>query len=210
MKHVLIIEDDPAMLRGLCDNFRREGYTVRSAMDGASGLDAALEARPDLLVLDLMLPVLNGYEVCRSLRKEKVNVPTLMLTAKNEEGDLLLGFGVGADDYVTKPFSVRELLAPPGPDGATEVPLGVLQNAPGSGEAANVMLIGKSKIVFGEAVAENEWIKLEYNSAADAGKGLDADVALDLALGRCLMGGSEVDLGEILLSGAVHQVNAAS
>ncbi|HOH80469.1 MAG TPA: hypothetical protein PLS25_02475 [Methanoregulaceae archaeon] len=96
------------------------------------------------------------------------------------------------------------------PDGATEVPLGVLQNAPGSGEAANVMLIGKSKIVFGEAVAENEWIKLEYNSAADAGKGLDADVALDLALGRCLKGGSEDDLGEILLSGAVHQVNAAS
>jgi len=96
------------------------------------------------------------------------------------------------------------------PDGATEVPLGVLQNAPASGEAASVMLIGVSKIVFGETVAENEWIKLEYVSASDAGKALDADVALDLAIGRCLVGGAEDELGEILLSGAVHQVNAAS
>lgn len=96
------------------------------------------------------------------------------------------------------------------PDGATEVGLGVLQNAPGSGEAASVMLIGKSKIVFGETVAENEWIKLEYVGVADAGKGMDADVALDLAIGRCIVGGAEDELGEILLSGAVHQVNAAS
>lgn len=96
------------------------------------------------------------------------------------------------------------------PNAAGDIPLGVLQNAPASGEAASVMLIGKSKIVFGEAVAENEWIKLEYVGAADAGKGMDADVALDLAIGRCLVGGNEDDLGEILLSGAVHQVNAAS
>lgn len=96
------------------------------------------------------------------------------------------------------------------PDSGTEVGLGVLQNAPGSGEAASVRVIGVSKIVFGETVAENEWIKLEYVSAADAGKGLDADVALDLAIGRCLKGGDEDELGEILLSGAVHQVNAAS
>lgn len=96
------------------------------------------------------------------------------------------------------------------PNSGTEVGLGVLQNAPESGEAASVMLIGISKIVLGEAVAEGEWIKLQYVSAADAGKGLDADVALDLAIGRCLVGGNEDDLGEILLSGAVHQVNAAS
>ena len=96
------------------------------------------------------------------------------------------------------------------PDGATEVGLGVLQNAPASGEAASVMLIGKSKIVFGETVAENEWIKLEYVGADDAGKGMDADVALDLAMGRCIVGGDQDDVGEILLSGAVHQVNAAS
>jgi hypothetical protein len=97
------------------------------------------------------------------------------------------------------------------PDHATtDIPLGVLQNAPASGEAASVMLIGISKIQFGETVAANEWIKLEYVSAADAGKGLDADGALDVALGRCLVGGDEDELGEILLSGAVHQVNAAS
>ena len=96
------------------------------------------------------------------------------------------------------------------PNAGTDIPLGVLQNAPESGEAAVVMLIGKSKIVFGETVAENEWIKLEYNDATDAGKALDADVALDLAIGRCLLGGAEDELGEILLSGAVHQVNAAS
>ncbi len=96
------------------------------------------------------------------------------------------------------------------PNATTDIPLGVLQNAPAAGQAAVVRLIGISKIQLGEAVAENEWIKLEYVDAADAGKGLDADVALDLAIGRCLAGGSEDDLGEILLSGAVHQVNAAS
>jgi hypothetical protein len=87
---------------------------------------------------------------------------------------------------------------------------GVLQNAPVAGQAAVVRLIGISKIQFGETVAINEWIKLEYVGAADAGKGLDADGALDLALGRCILGGAEDELGEILLSGAVHQVNAAS
>ncbi|HSW38569.1 MAG TPA: hypothetical protein VLL97_03665 [Acidobacteriota bacterium] len=96
------------------------------------------------------------------------------------------------------------------PDGAAEVGLGVLQNAPIAGEAAVVRVIGVSKIHLGETVAENEWVKLEYVSAADAGKGMDADVALDLAIGRCLVGGAEDELGEVLLSGAVHQVNAAS
>jgi len=96
------------------------------------------------------------------------------------------------------------------PDAGNDIPLGVLQNAPLAGEAAVVRLIGTSKIQLGETVAENEWIKLEYVDAADAGKGLDADLALDLAIGRCLVGGDEDGLGEVLLSGAVHQVNAAS
>ncbi|MDX9785452.1 MAG: hypothetical protein RBT11_01655 [Desulfobacterales bacterium] len=96
------------------------------------------------------------------------------------------------------------------PNATTDIPLGVLQNAPVSGAAASVRLIGISKIQLGETVAENEWVKLEYIDAADAGKGLDADVALDLAIGRCLSGGGEDELGEVLLSGAVHQVNAAS
>jgi len=110
-KNVLIVEDDPVILRGLKDNFAMEGYSVRTASDGEEGLEMALESRPDLLVLDLMLPGLNGYEVCRSLREDRCDVPTIMLTAKNEETDMLLGFGVGADDYMTKPFSIRELLA---------------------------------------------------------------------------------------------------
>ena len=96
------------------------------------------------------------------------------------------------------------------PNATSDIPLGIIQNAPGSGEAAVERLIGVSKIQLGETVAENEWIKLEYNDATDAGKGMDADVALDLAVGRCLSGGAEDELGEILLSGAVHQVNAVS
>jgi hypothetical protein len=96
------------------------------------------------------------------------------------------------------------------PNAANEIPLGVLQNAPKTGEAAAVRLIGVSKIQLGETVAANEWVKLEYVDASDAGKGLDADGALDLAIGRCLVGGAEDELGEVLLSGAVHQVNAAS
>ncbi len=96
------------------------------------------------------------------------------------------------------------------PDAATDIPLGVLQNAPAAGEAATVRVMGVSKVQLGETVAENEWVKLEYVDAADAGKGLDADAALDLAIGRCLVGGAEDELGEVLLSGAVHQVNAAS
>jgi hypothetical protein len=96
------------------------------------------------------------------------------------------------------------------PDSGVEVPCGVLQNAPVAGEAASVMVMGVSKVQLGEAVAENEWVKLEYVSATDAGKGLDADGALDLAIGRCLVGGDEDELGEVLLSGAVHQVNAVS
>ena len=111
MRNVLIIEDDPVLLRGLKDNYALEGYSVMTASDGMRGLELALGSSPDLLILDVMLPGLNGYEICRSLREEGCNVPTIMLTAKNEETDKLLGFGVGVDDYLTKPFSIRELLA---------------------------------------------------------------------------------------------------
>jgi two-component system, OmpR family, alkaline phosphatase synthesis response regulator PhoP len=108
---VLIIEDDPTLLRALADNFRFKGAEVRTASDGDQGLEAALELRPDLIVLDIMLPEVNGYEICRALRGEGLEVPIIMLTAKGQESDIVLGLELGADDYVTKPFSIRELLA---------------------------------------------------------------------------------------------------
>ena len=108
---VLIIEDDPTMLRGLKDNFEFKGYRVKTATDGEEGLDAALNLKPDLIILDIMLPKINGYEVCRLIRKEGLDMPIIMLTAKGQEADIVLGLNLGADDYVTKPFSIRELLA---------------------------------------------------------------------------------------------------
>ena len=108
---ILIIEDDPVMLRGLKDNFEFEGYHVKTASDGDTGLKEALRLQPDLIILDLMLPKVNGYEVCRFLREEKLEMPIIMLTAKGQESDVILGLKLGADDYVTKPFSIKELLA---------------------------------------------------------------------------------------------------
>ncbi len=111
METILIVEDDAAMLRGLKDNFAYAGYTVLTAADGEKGLETALDAVPDLIMLDIMLPKINGYEICRLLRKEKLDMPIIMLTAKGEESDIVLGLNLGADDYITKPFSIKELLA---------------------------------------------------------------------------------------------------
>jgi DNA-binding response OmpR family regulator len=108
---VLIIEDDPVMLLGLKDNFEFSGYRVLTAKEGETGLTAALNQKPDLILLDLMLPGINGYEICRLLRAEKLAMPIIMLTAKNQESDIVLGLNIGANDYVTKPFSIKELLA---------------------------------------------------------------------------------------------------
>lgn len=111
METVLIVEDDAAMLRGLKDNFVYAGFNVLTAADGEAGLEMALEVVPDLIVLDIMLPKVNGYEICRLLRAEKLEMPIIMLTAKGEESDIVLGLNLGADDYVTKPFSIKELMA---------------------------------------------------------------------------------------------------
>ena len=111
MTTVLAIEDDPAILRGLADNLRFEGYEVITASDGETGYSLQKERKPDLIVLDLMLPRMSGFEFCRKLRGERNQTPILMLTARSEEPDRVLGLDLGADDYVTKPFSVRELLA---------------------------------------------------------------------------------------------------
>ena len=111
MTRVLIVEDDRAILRGLKDNLLAESYEVLTAADGEAGLRLVHEEKPDLVILDLMLPRMSGYEVCRRLRDEGNTTPILMLTARGEEADRVLGLDLGADDYVTKPFSIRELLA---------------------------------------------------------------------------------------------------
>jgi DNA-binding response OmpR family regulator len=108
---ILIVEDEPALLRGLKDTFVSKGCEVFTASDGQTGLELALEKSPDLILLDIMLPRVNGYEICRVLRKQGVEAPILMLTAKGQEEDIILGLNLGADDYVTKPFRIRELLA---------------------------------------------------------------------------------------------------
>lgn len=107
---VLIVEDDRNLLDTLKYNLRKESYEVVTAVDGVEALDVARREKPDLIILDLMLPRLSGFEVCRILRKDR-NVPILMLTAKADEADKIVGLEIGADDYVTKPFSLRELLA---------------------------------------------------------------------------------------------------
>jgi two-component system, OmpR family, response regulator len=107
---VLVVEDDETLLDVLRYNLAKEGYEVLTAADGAAGLQAARSDQPDLVILDVMLPRMDGYEVCRILRRE-TTAPILMLTAKTEETDRVVGLEVGADDYVTKPFSMRELMA---------------------------------------------------------------------------------------------------
>ncbi len=108
---ILIIEDDISILRGLKDNLTFEGYSVLSSADGQEGLQIALEKHVDLLLLDIMLPGINGYEICRRLKKEKPELPIIMITARGSEMDKVGGLDLGADDYLTKPFSIPELLA---------------------------------------------------------------------------------------------------
>jgi two-component system alkaline phosphatase synthesis response regulator PhoP len=110
-KKVLIVEDDPGISLGLKDEFESEGYVVLAADNGEKGLEAARNQKPDLIILDIMLPVLDGYEVCKRLRMEGNRTPIIMLTVRDKEIDKVLGLELGADDYVTKPFSLRELLA---------------------------------------------------------------------------------------------------
>jgi DNA-binding response OmpR family regulator len=108
---ILIVEDDSALLRGLKDNFLTRGCVVDTAADGETGLTAALSGVHDLVLLDIMIPKVNGYEICRAMRERGVEVPIIILTAKGQEEDIILGLNLGADDYVTKPFRIRELLA---------------------------------------------------------------------------------------------------
>ncbi|MGI6038718.1 MAG: response regulator transcription factor [Clostridiales bacterium] len=110
-KKLLIVEDEKSILDILSFNLKREGYDTIEAMDGETGLAMAKTVNPDLILLDVMLPKLDGFEVCRKLREEGRSTPVIMLTAREEESDKVMGLEIGADDYITKPFSMRELLA---------------------------------------------------------------------------------------------------
>ncbi len=111
MKKILIIEDEKDMVTGLKFNLEARDYTVIAAYDGEAGYQKALKEQPDLVILDLMLPKLNGYEVCKRLKEEVPDLPIIMLTAKSQEAEIVTGLELGADDYITKPFSVLELIA---------------------------------------------------------------------------------------------------
>jgi DNA-binding response OmpR family regulator len=110
-KRILVVEDDPAILTGLVDLLEGEGFVVEQATDGAAALARHAEARPDLVLLDVMIPEKSGYEVCREMRRTDPGTPVIMLTAKGEEVDKVVGLELGADDYVVKPFGVKELMA---------------------------------------------------------------------------------------------------
>lgn len=111
MKKILLVEDDPAILKGLTVSLEAENYIIKSASDGEKGYQLAKNENVDLIILDIMLPSKNGLDICRDLRKDGINTPILMLTSKKDEIDKVLGLEIGADDYVTKPFSLRELQA---------------------------------------------------------------------------------------------------
>ena len=110
-KTVLIVEDEKNIVDILRFNLQREGYQTKEAYDGEDGLNKARSKHPDLILLDVMLPKMTGFEVCRTLRSEGITIPVIMLTAREEETDKVLGLEIGADDYITKPFSMRELIA---------------------------------------------------------------------------------------------------
>jgi two-component system alkaline phosphatase synthesis response regulator PhoP len=111
MPRILIIDDEPEIVRGIADNLTFEGYQTLAATNGESGLALACQEAPDLILLDIMMPRLSGWDVCRELRRRGIDVPVIMLTARAEEADRVRGLELGADDYIAKPFSVRELLA---------------------------------------------------------------------------------------------------
>lgn len=146
-KKILIVEDDPGILLSLKDEFESEGYTVYQAEDGEDGLNMARTEAPDLIVLDVMMPVMDGYEVCKQLRREGNRTPILMLTVKDKEIDRVLGLELGADDYVTKPFSLREVVARV---------KAILRRTDERVDELRIFTIGNVKLDFGKYEAEKD------------------------------------------------------
>jgi len=148
MERLLIVEDEIALAEGLRDNFEIEGYSVLLAHDGEAGLNLALSERPDIIILDIMMPKMSGFDVCKQLRNAGDQTPIIMLTARTEEVDRILGLELGADDYVAKPFSMRELVARV---------KAVLRRRPGKkSKDAKIDDIGKIKIDFDHYLAYDQ------------------------------------------------------
>ena len=144
-KTILIVEDEQNIVDILSFNLSREGYDTLEAYDGKTGLQLALEQNPDLILLDLMLPEMNGFDVCRKLREAGSSVPILMLTAREEETDKVLGLELGADDYITKPFAMRELMARVKAN-IRRVDMAPAQSAPPAGETEKRLELGRVSI----------------------------------------------------------------
>lgn len=160
MKTILVIEDDISILRGLKDNLEYEGYIVIEETNGIKGLKLALEKNTDLLLLDIMLQGMNGYEICRRLKKEKPELPVIMITARGSEMDKVSGLDIGADDYVTKPFSIPELMA--------RIRSVLRRGAVGPGIIPDEYCFGNIKLDFKKyrAFRDNQEIKLSVKEFA--------------------------------------------
>jgi DNA-binding response OmpR family regulator len=158
MNKILIVEDEPHMLQGIRDNLEFEGYSVETASEGSEGLEKILGNKYDLILLDVMLPNISGFDICKNVRKAGITTPIILLTAKGEEIDKVLGLELGADDYITKPFSLRELLARI---------KAVIRRAGDSGNSA----VSKDKMNFGrltinfktyEAICDENPVKMSH------------------------------------------------
>ena len=156
-KHtVLIVEDEKSIVDILRFNLQKEGFETLAAFDGKAGLDLVLQKTPDLVLLDLMLPVMNGFEVCKRIRDQGISIPVLILTAREAENDKIMGLELGADDYITKPFSVRELMA------RVKANVRRAELAPQSGRApAQVLELGRLRIDLDAGAATKDGVDLE-------------------------------------------------
>ena len=157
-KKVLIVEDEKNIVDILRFNLQKEGYTTLEAYDGKAGLELALGENPDLILLDLMLPVMNGFEVCRTIRDKGLNTPVLIITARETEQDKILGLELGADDYITKPFSIRELMARVK---ANIRRMAMVTQAAASESPANLLDLGRLVIDKGAGVVRKDGTDLE-------------------------------------------------
>lgn len=155
---ILVVEDEPSMRMGLQDNLEFDGYEVEVAEEGNGGLDKILSNSYDLVILDVMLPNMSGFDICKTARKKGIPTPIILLTAKGEEIDKVRGLELGADDYITKPFSLRELLA------RVKAVLRRTKNGSGSSHSSDIIKIGKLTVDFSAYTAhqENAPVKMSH------------------------------------------------